>query len=190
MKIKQEELISDLRKRTMDNLRAADKLDELSEAELNAKPHSDKWSALEAIEHLNRYGDFYIPEIDRRMKKAKKVTSPQIFKSGMLGNKFAKMMLPGTKSMNTFSSMNPAGSNLNRAVLSKFIDQQRQFLDLLDRAKEVSLKKVKTSISISKWIKLRLGDTFRVVVYHNQRHIAQAERAAFQNAKKEHSSAY
>ena len=40
----------------------------------------------------------------------------------------------------------------------------------------LDLNKIKTAISISKWIKLKLGDTFRVVVYHNERHIKQANK--------------
>ncbi|MFZ6052474.1 DinB family protein [Halocola ammonii] len=177
MRINQNELIADLEQRTHDNLRKAKKLAELNESKLNKKPDSESWSALEAIEHLNRYGEFYIPEIGKRLKDAKRISSCVTFKSGWLGNKFAKMMLPDAKSMKTFSSMNPAGSNLDKSVLTTFITQQQEILDLLDKAKSVNLKKVKTSISISKWIKLRLGDTLRVVTYHNQRHIQQAERA-------------
>lgn len=177
MNIEQDELIRDLKARTNENLRQAISLNELNLDNLNSKPNHDSWSALEAIEHLNRYGDFYFPEIDRRLKDAHQITSSVTYKSGLLGNKFAKMMLPDAKSMKTFSSMNPSGSKLDRAVLTTFIDQQNQMLELLERSKKVNMKKVKTSITISKWIKLKLGDTFRVVIYHNQRHIEQAKRA-------------
>jgi hypothetical protein len=61
-------------------------------------------------------------------------------------------------------------------VITKFLDQQKQLLELLTKAQSVDLNKVKTSISISRWIKLRLGDTLRVVIYHNQRHMKQAGR--------------
>lgn len=44
-------------------------------------------------------------------------------------------------------------------------------------AQQVSLNKTKTGISISTWIKLKLGDTFKVVIYHNKRHIVQALKA-------------
>lgn len=45
-------------------------------------------------------------------------------------------------------------------------------------ARNKDLGKIKTSISISKWIKLKLGDTFRVIIYHNERHIVQANKIA------------
>lgn len=77
--------------------------------------------------------------------------------------------------MKTFKSMDPSGSHLNRVVLDTFIEQQVQLIQLLTEAMDSDLSRVKTAISISKWIKLRLGDTFRVVVYHNLRHVLQAK---------------
>ena len=88
-------------------------------------------------------------------------------------------MLPKEKlnKMKTFKSMNPIGSNLDKTVLEKFLSQQKTLLELLQQAEKVSLTKNKTGISISKWIKLKLGDTFRIVIYHNLRHVIQAEKA-------------
>lgn len=170
-------LLSELEEITKDNLSRVKNLSQLSEKELNYKSSEQSWSILECIEHLNRYGDYYLPEIERSIKKSK-APNEQEFKSGLLGNYFAKMMLPREKlnKMKTFKSMNPIGSNLDQTVLEKFINQQETLLELLERAKKVSLTKNKTSISISKWIKLKLGDTLRVVIYHNLRHVVQAER--------------
>ena len=78
--------------------------------------------------------------------------------------------------MKTFKSMNPINSKLTNQTLDKFIDQQHQIIELLDLSKSVNLDKTKTAISISKLIKLKLGDTFRVLIYHNERHIKQAEK--------------
>ena len=78
--------------------------------------------------------------------------------------------------MKTFKEMNPIHSQLDLSVIDEFIDQQQQMLRLLERGKTTDLTRTKVSISISKWIKLRLGDTFRFVIYHNMRHIQQAKR--------------
>lgn len=143
---------------------------------LNFKINQKKWSALECIEHLNYYGTYYIPEIKNRISKAKHVKSKK-FKTGMLGNYFAKSMMPKDtlNKMSTLKATNPTGKPLDKQVLDVFIDQQNELLTLLALAKEVDLTKTKTSISISKWIKLRLGDTLRVVIYHNLRHVNQAK---------------
>lgn len=73
--------------------------------------------------------------------------------------------------------MNPVNSKLTKEVLTVFLSQQQTMLKLLNQARSISLNKTKTSISISKLIKLKLGETFRVVIYHNQRHLVQALKA-------------
>jgi len=182
MKLTAESLIEDLIERTKNVINEAERYNQLPIDQLNWKPTAEKWSVLECLEHLNRYGDFYLPEIENRIQKASKVTGETIFKSGVLGNYFSNSMLPKEKlnKMNTFKSMNPVGSDLDISTLQKFIRQQKQILDLLNQARQVDLTKTKTAISISKWIKLRLGDTFRVVIYHNQRHIVQANKVLVQ----------
>ena len=68
------------------------------------------------------------------------------------------------------------GSQLNKQVLTEFLEQQNQMIDLLEHARNLSLNKTKCAITISKWIKLKLGDTFRFIIYHHQRHIVQVEK--------------
>lgn len=174
----QADLLQDLKQRTQKVLTAAETMQDLSLEELNHQPAPAAWSALECLEHLNRYGAFYLPELANRIKGGKPGKNGT-FKTGWLGNYFAKSMLPKEKlnKMKTFKSMNPAGSELDKSTLDTFIDQQYEMLKLLSKADAVSLTRTKTSISISKWIKLRLGDSFRVVIYHNQRHMVQAQQA-------------
>lgn len=178
MKTKTTTLIEDLLDRTRANLFAAEELKTLNFEELNSNPAPGSWSALECFEHLNFYGNFYIPEIEKQIENSRH-PAEEIFKSGIIGNYFAKSMLPKEKQgkMKTLKSQDPIGKSLSKDVLELFIDHQHQLLILLDKARKVSLSRTKTGLSISKFLKLRLGDTFRVLVYHNQRHILQAKRA-------------
>lgn len=176
--MKTTQLLKELTELTMWNKKEAQNLMDLPLGQLNARPSNGGWTSFECIEHLNRYGDFYIPEINRRLSIAKPSPADN-YSPGILGNYFAKSMMPKDKlnTMKTFKSMNPIDSDLDKKVLVKFIDQQDQLMQILENASNYNLNKVKTSISISKWIKLKLGDTLRVVIYHNQRHILQANRA-------------
>ncbi|MBP1164716.1 MULTISPECIES: DinB family protein [unclassified Chryseobacterium] len=177
MKISTSALLDELKGRTSQHIQYAQMLMQKTEEELNFRVTENTWSTLECLEHLNRYGDFYIPEITNRIAASK--TSPKtIFKPGILGNYFAKSMLPKEKlnKMKTLKEMNPIHSHLNKNVVNEFILQQQQFLELLDKAHNVDLQKTKTSISISKLIKLKLGDTFRFVIYHNVRHMRQIQK--------------
>lgn len=171
-------LIDDLLSRTHENLFAAEEFKALSLEDLASRPAPGSWSALECFEHLNYYGNYYIPEIEKQISKSP-YPAEETFRSGLLGNYFAKSMLPKEKQgkMKTLKSQNPIGKSLNKDVVDLFIDHQHQLLILLDRARQVNLTRTKTGISITKYLRLRLGDTFRVLVYHNQRHILQAKRA-------------
>lgn len=178
MKVTTEELIEELAGKTEKHKREAEKLKQLPFDTLNARPAPGKWSALECIEHLNLYGDYYLPEIEKRLSESNTGVTAS-FESGWLGNYFAKSMLPKEKlnKMKTFKDKDPMGSDLDVSVLTKFINQQDQMLKLLELARKKDLSRIKTSISITKLIKLRLGDTLRVVIYHNERHLRQAEKA-------------
>ncbi|MBL6447777.1 DinB family protein [Fulvivirga sp. 29W222] len=184
MKIASEELIADLIERTRHNLNEAERFKGLTLRELNWRSWADSWSVLECIEHLNLYGDFYLPEIAQRMS-ASNYGPSGTFKSGMIGNYFAEGMLPKEKlnKMKTFKDKNPIGSKLDITTLDRFIGQQKKTLELLDKARQKDLTKTKTAISITKLLKLRLGDTFRVVIYHNQRHIVQAGKVLAEQKK-------
>ncbi|MBM1108221.1 DinB family protein [Aurantibacter crassamenti] len=177
MVLSSKKLLQNLRVITIENLNVVENLKNQSTEGLNWKQNPESWSVLECIEHLNKYGDFYIPEITNRIQ-ATTYKSSEIFKSNWLGKYFSKSVSysEDLNKMKTFKSMNPLNSKLNIQTLEKFIKQQHQIIELLDTAKNVNLDKTKTAISISKLIKLKLGDTFRVLIYHNERHIKQAEK--------------
>ena len=177
MKTSTDFLVAEMIERTRQNLNAAAHYKTLSDNQLNWRKAEGSWSVLECLEHLNLYGDFYLPEFDRRISNSK-YTAERKFKSGMLGNYFAQSMLPKEKlnKMSTFKDKNPAASQLDKRTINRFIEQQKKMLVLLERARKVSLNRTKTSISIPLPVRLKLGDTFRFVIYHNYRHIVQAER--------------
>ena len=176
MKTKSETLISELIETTRQNLNFAETLKIKSSSQLNWKENPESWSILECLEHLNLYGDFYLLEIEKAIDNAKSKSEP-FFKSGIIGNYFAETMLPKAKlnKMKTFKDKNPLNSQLDHNTIDRFINQQIKMLDLLDKARTVSLNKEKTPITLTKLIKLKIGDTFRFVINHNIRHIRQIE---------------
>ncbi len=170
-------LISELIELTRHHINKAEQLNLKPINELNWKPDEITWSILECIEHLNLYGDFYLPKIEQAIDKSKTVSETD-YKPGLLGDYFAKSMLPKEKlnKMKTFKSKNPKGRELNQSILDRFLSQQEQTLHILNNAQNLSLNKIKVPTTLGKLVKLKLGDTLRVVIYHNQRHIVQAEK--------------
>jgi hypothetical protein len=151
----------------------------LSADQLNFKRRAEEWSIVECIEHLNLYGDFYLPEIEKQILARESNPEATVFKSGTIGNYFANLMQVKNgkiKKMQSPKDKNPIGSTLSPTTLDRFLKQQEKLRSLLLQAKNIDLTKTKTSISLTNLIRLRLGDTFRFFVYHIERHVVQAKR--------------
>jgi hypothetical protein len=172
-------VLTDLKKRTEFCIKEAKKLLKRKEDLLNLKSSPESWSALECIDHLNNYGRFYLPEIEGAISK---INAPSVFyfKSGFIGNVFAKAMLPKEKLtvMSSPSNMDPSRGTLTKDVLNTFLVQQKNYLDILDQSKNKNLNKSRIKVTISKWVRINLGDALRINVYHNERHILQALKAS------------
>jgi hypothetical protein len=172
-----ENLIQLLLEQTRQIINQVEKLKTFDLHTLTWKENETSWSILECLEHLNLYGDFYLPEIESKIKNSTTKVDLE-FKSGMLGSYFAKSMLPKEKlnKMKTFKDKNPLNANLDISVIDKFINQQIKLLDLLNQSRNVSLNKVKIQTSISSLIKLKLGDAFQFLINHIIRHLNQIDR--------------
>ena len=172
-----EELIQSLIEQTRQIINQVEKLKSVDLNTLTWKENPTSWSILECLEHLNLYGDYYLPEIKSSLKNSD-TKNEAVYKSGFLGNYFAKSMLPKEKlnKMKTFKDKNPLSANLDKTVIDKFLGQQIKLLDLLNQSRKVSLNRVRIPISISRLIKLKLGDTFQFIVNHIIRHLYQIDR--------------
>ena len=69
--MKSEELLNKLITLTEENRDEAKSFKKLTNSELNFKESPESWSILECIEHLVRYGNFYLPEIEMQLNKSK-----------------------------------------------------------------------------------------------------------------------
>ena len=148
----------------------------------SAQPGINQWSAAQCLEHLNSYGRYYLPAIEKAISNAAHVKISGQFKSGLLGNYFYKIMLTDNKGqvkkrMKAPKDHRPAAILNVAQVLNEFISQQEKLLQLIDRAAGINLAEARVPISIAPFIKLKLGDTFLFYTAHLQRHIMQASRA-------------
>ena len=177
MIFKTEALLEELKQYVNSHVQFVQSLNEFSEVDLQRKKDTKSWSVIECLEHLNLYAVFYNKEIQKQLQNSDNIKS-DTFKSGYWGNKFAVDMLPkkGMKTMNTFKSKNPIYSKLNtEEVITNFLKNQEKLLELLEEAKQKDLNRIKTAITLP-LLKLRLGDTLRFVIHHNERHIVQAQK--------------
>lgn len=179
MQIEQDVLINELLDITDKAIAAARQFRTLGEADLHFRKSANEWSILECLEHLNLYGDFYLPEIEKQLLNGNTGSKNQVFKSGLLGNYFANLMKVNNgkiKKMQSPRDKNPLHSTLSITTIDRQLKQLEKLKLLLHRSRSADLTTLKTPISLTRLIKLRLGDTFRFVIYHIDRHIVQAQR--------------
>lgn len=178
MQIEQKLLIKELMTLIEQSISSVQKFKSLPESKLNFKTNATEWSILECIEHLNLYGDFYLPEIEKVLLESEQKSENNFFKSGFIGNYFANLMKTKNgkiKKMKTPKDKNPINSSLSITTIDRQLKQLEKLKILLEQSRTVNLTKIKIAISLTKFIKLRLGDTLRFVVYHIERHILQAQ---------------
>lgn len=158
-----------------------DKFGGLSEQQLRWKPNEQTWNLLEIFAHLNEYARFYHSAFSRRIGKTRFREPRENFVSSPLGRSaWVSMKLGNAKNVkrkfNAPKAYNPQFTPelVTGNDLKTLLEGQKELLTILDSAAEVNIRKVKVPISISKIIRLRLGDALLFVAYHNERHIQQA----------------
>ncbi|WP_107037568.1 DinB family protein [Brumimicrobium mesophilum] len=154
----------------------------LGENQMNWKPSKDSWNIQEVLSHLNSYSSYYHQIFVDKIQNSKFLNVKENFVPSPLGRSAWKSMKLGR--LNNIKRKFRAPKNMNPSInpelldhdpTNNFIKYQTQLIDILKDAEKVNLKKVKIPISISKIVRLRLGDALMFVIYHNERHIQQVK---------------
>lgn len=137
------------------------------------------WSIAQCLEHLNGYGHYYLPHLKSGLERKQDRPAADTFTSTWLGHYFTRSMDPvtGKKKYKAFKNHIPERDLDAHAVVAEFIQQQETLLSCLKSARQADLNAIRIPISLTKWIKLRLGDVLQFLIAHNDRHMAQANRA-------------
>lgn len=152
----------------------------MSEKQLNWIPNPGVWSVAQVLAHLNEYGMYYHPTILKKIENTRYTSSKEAFVSSPLGRSAWKSMKLGNaknvkRKFRAQKGYNPAIDKqlVTGDEISVFSEQQKELLEIVSKAEKVNLRRVKIPISISKIVRLRLGDALLFIVYHNQRHMQQ-----------------
>ncbi|MBI2259789.1 MAG: DinB family protein [Flavobacteriia bacterium] len=153
----------------------------LSPTQKKWRINNQSWNILEIFAHLNKFASYYHLTFERIISKTKFKTPKENFVSSPLGRSAWKSMKLGNsknvkRRLKSLRQFNPL---FDKQLVSgndekDFVENLKQLSEIIEKAKQVNIRKVKIPISISKIIRLRLGDALLFVVYHNERHIQQA----------------
>lgn len=148
----------------------------LKEEDLLCPSATGGWSIAQCLDHLNSYGHYYLPQIEKGLAKNNPYRST--FKSSWLGAYFIRIMDPKTSKSKykAFNGHQPSPALDAHAVVAELIRQQEQLLLFLRQAQTTDLNAVRIPLSIMKGLRLKLGDVFQFIIAHNERHVVQAKR--------------
>ena len=177
------ELIDGLQAITEENKSFVEKkLTHLNADQLNWRPNADSWSLNEVFAHLNEYASFYHASFRKVIGKTKFRKPTENFLSSPLGSAAWKSMKLGKaknikRKFRALAAFNPTitPSLLQGADWKDFFTGQKELSQILEDARKINIKRAKTALSISKIIKFRMGDAMSFLVFHNARHIQQAQ---------------
>lgn len=175
------ELRSTLSDITSNNIQQATSwMNKLSEKQLNWRPNPGIWSIAEVLAHLNSYARYYHPTIQRKIESTRFRNVKEDFMSSPLGKSAWKSMKLGRLNNVKRKFKAPKGHNptididlVKGTEVQDFIEQQNELMHIIESSAEVNVRKVKIPISISKIVRLRLGDALLFITYHNERHMQQ-----------------
>jgi hypothetical protein len=151
---------------------------------LHKQPNERCWSAIQCIEHLNAYYRYYIPVIRGKITNSRFVEPTEYFSSSPLGRavyrstklgkvKNVKRKLKSPKDYNPLVNKSLSTEN----SIKEYLKHNEDFIELMQEATKIDMRKTKVPLSLRPVIKLNIGDALLFMVYHNERHIFQAKHA-------------
>ncbi|MEQ7798646.1 DinB family protein [Pedobacter sp. ASV1-7] len=160
-----------------EHLETVNQFIEMPEEILSKRPVTGGWTAFECIEHLNIYGRYYLPKVKSGLSSAPD-KEDSMYKSGLMGNYFVNIMrpFPHGKKMSTLKKTDPKFQVLDISAVQEFRNQLLELQELIQISGGKDLRSKKIPMSIFPILKLQIGDILQMVIYHNGRHLDQAQR--------------
>ena len=146
---------------------------------LRYRPGPDRWSVLDCLEHISlTYADYF-----SRMEAAIHQASPTDGTTYTAGF-FAQKMIDGQRphqgkrrlKMKTFKKLTPATDKKTPEQIFETLFQYHTRLEqLLTQAEALDWNRVKVTSALGPILRFKLGDCFRFLLAHTERHILQAQ---------------
>lgn len=159
----------------------------LNAEQLNWKPDEASWSIGQCLEHLIITNKLEFPAIEKAFSGNYKnpFWSRVPFLPGFFGQTAIYLCKPeNTRKFKAPKSFRPSKSEIGESIVTDFVDNQKDVIELFNRSRNLDLRKTKIFSPISDLVTYSLHDSFVLLVVHEQRHFQQAERVlAAQNRK-------
>ena len=148
---------------------------------LRHRPRPEAWSALDCVEHMNLFYDDYLPRVEAAVQQAAP-SSNATYSPGFFGKKMIASLRPqqGKRRMKikTFKKMTPHTDDKSPdPVFAAFFQHHAHLEELLSRGASLDWNGAKVASAIGPILRFKLGDCFRLLLAHTERHLLQAQEA-------------
>lgn len=171
--------LADLLIRSRESTGLVDQLFEgLDRTQLAWKPDPSRWNVVECIGHLANTGQVYLPAVRAALERVKGEgrASDEPFRFTWFGKWFVGMSGPVVRRrLSTPGVFAPAPVTTDITVRDGFADVQREIERLVEDADGWLLNGRRFRSPVTPLIRLTLGEGLTLLVWHTQRHVAQAQ---------------
>jgi hypothetical protein len=151
----------------------------LTADQLNWKPDASQWSIAQCLEHLIVINGSYFPVFERIERgqftptlKERLPLLPRVF-----GPLILKAVSPESpRRYKTAAPFQPSSSALGGDIVARFVAHQREVARHLEAAADLHPERLVITSPVASFVTYSLLDAFRILVAHEQRHLAQARR--------------
>lgn len=149
---------------------------------IRKRPADSAWNAVDCIEHLNRTYDWYLPQIEKSLRQSRPSSHNNLtYQSGYIGDKMTEGSRPSKGKirfrMKTFKKFEPHTDDKEvETILNTFRKNQAQFESFIRQAEPYDLGKIRVVSAIGPILRFKLGDCFRFIIAHGERHLLQCAK--------------
>jgi len=151
----------------------------LSTAQINWKPDPKRWSVAQCLDHLiagNRELHRPIDEIIEGRTQTRVLERAPAY-ARLWGRLMVRQLRPEAKlKLTAPSKATPAASAIDRDIVRRFVDQQSDTIRRMQLLDERNRGDVVLTSPFAWPVVYRAIDACRIIVAHERRHLAQAER--------------
>jgi hypothetical protein len=151
----------------------------LNAQQLNWKPGADSWSVAQCLEHLLTANHAMFPAIDEALAGTKRATFVERLPvlPGLFGKLMIKIVSPGFKQkLKAPPTARPAASAIDAQIVNRFVTQQREIAERIKGLERLDAARIVMTSPFVSLITYSLLDACRLIVAHERRHLAQAQR--------------
>jgi hypothetical protein len=152
---------------------------QLNAEQLNWKANTGLWSVAQCLEHLIAANRGMFGPLDEIISGQKRATlwerMPVV--PGLLGKLMVKSVSPNaTQKLKAPASIQPASSAIDAQIVNRFIEHQRELIGRLTSLENFFVERIVMTSPFLKVMTYSVLDACRLIVAHERRHMAQAQR--------------